>query len=166
VTSSFGRLDHSLRPAHAERGLSVREPGRQKLWAFATAPTISRSPRTLTVRIQRRRQGQFGFRVQLFFTERTSRAIRYGLSFRRAQRTVSHVVITGVGTLGTEVTHPRMFDNKPLRIDRQCQPYQGRHSIRFGVDATSLLPARSAKHSWPADMISSHWLTSMPEDCR
>ncbi|HEX7286148.1 MAG TPA: carboxypeptidase regulatory-like domain-containing protein [Candidatus Angelobacter sp.] len=64
--------------------------------------------------------------------------------FEQPNANTSMVVITGVGTIGSEVTHPRLFDNKRYELTNNVSVTRGRHSIRFGVDG-NLTPARQQR---------------------
>jgi hypothetical protein len=57
------------------------------------------------------------------------------------------VVITGVGTIGGEVSHPRMFDNSRYEVTDNLSITKGRHSLRVGVDF-NFTPASSARENF------------------
>jgi len=59
------------------------------------------------------------------------------------------VVITGVGTIGGEVTHPRLFDNTRYELTDNVSLTRGRHSLRFGVDS-NLTPASQLRETFLA----------------
>ncbi len=69
--------------------------------------------------------------------------------FEQPNSSSSMVVITGVGTFGSEVTHPRLFDNSRYEVTDNVSVTKGRHSMRFGVDG-NLTPARQQRETFMA----------------
>ena len=57
------------------------------------------------------------------------------------------VVITGVGNIGGEASHPRMFDNTRYEITDNLSITKGRHSFRVGVDS-NITPSSSARENF------------------
>ena len=51
--------------------------------------------------------------------------------------------------IGTEVTHPRMFDNRRYELTDNVSITKGRHSIRFGVDG-NITPSRQLRETFMA----------------
>jgi hypothetical protein len=150
VTSSFGRLDHSLTSKHM---LNV-----EVIYANLDAQNFALSPRTNDIAESTNfdRQGSsVAGKVSLVsaFSSSLLNELRgqYATDYRFEQPNVqtSMVVITGVGTLGTEVTHPRMFDNKRYELTDNFSITKGRHSIRFGVDG-NITPSRQERETFMA----------------
>ncbi|HEV8490746.1 MAG TPA: carboxypeptidase-like regulatory domain-containing protein, partial [Candidatus Angelobacter sp.] len=117
VTSAFGRLDHSLTSKHM---LNV-----DLLYANLDAKNFALSPRTNDISESTNfdRQGSSvaakvslvsAFSSSLLNELRGQYATDYRFEEPNAQSAM--VVITGVGTIGTEVTHPRMFDNRRYEL--------------------------------------------------
>jgi len=150
VTSTFARLDHSLTSKHM---LNV-----ELMYANLDAQNFALSPRTNDIAESTNfdRQGSSGAgKVSLvsafsssFLNElRGQYATDYRFEEPNAQS--SMIVITGVGTIGTEVTHPRMFDNKRYEVTDNVSITKGRHSIRFGVDG-NITPSRQLRETFMA----------------
>jgi hypothetical protein len=150
VTSAFGRLDHSLTSKHM---LNV-----DFLYANLDAKDFGLSPRTNDIAESTNfdRQGSSAAsKVSLVsaFSSSLLNELRgqYATDYRFEQPNArsSMVVITGVGTLGTEVTHPRMFDNRRYELTDNVSVTKGRHSIRFGVDG-NITPSRQERETFMA----------------
>jgi hypothetical protein len=150
VTSAFGRLDHSLTSKHM---LNV-----DFLYANLDAKNFGLSPRTNDIAESTNfdRQGSSGAaKVSLVsaFSSTLLNELRgqYATDNRFEEPNVQSalIVITGVGTLGTEVTHPRMFDNKRYELTDNVSITKGRHSIRFGVDG-NITPSRQERETFMA----------------
>ncbi len=69
--------------------------------------------------------------------------------FEQPNTSAPMVVITGVGTIGGEVTHPRIFDNARYELTDNVSITKGRHSIRFGVDG-NFTPANQQRETFMA----------------
>ncbi|MCU1255134.1 MAG: hypothetical protein JWM83_1433, partial [Candidatus Angelobacter sp.] len=150
VTSSFGRLDHSLTSKHMLNA--------DFLYANLDAKNFGLSPRTNDIAQSTNfdRQGSSGAaKVSLVsaFSSSLLNELRgqYATDYRFEEPNVQSalIVITGVGTLGTEVTHPRMFDNKRYELTDNVSITKGRHSIRFGVDG-NITPSRQERETFMA----------------
>jgi hypothetical protein len=150
VTSAFGRLDHSLTSKHM---LNV-----DFLYANLDAKNFALSPRTndISEGTNFDRQGSSAAaKVSLVsaFSSSLLNELRgqYATDYRFEEPNVqsSMVVITGVGTIGTEVTHPRMFDNRRYELTDNVSITKGRHSIRFGVDG-NITPSRQQRETFMA----------------
>jgi Tfp pilus assembly protein FimT len=150
VTSAFGRLDHSLTSKHM---LNV-----DLLYANLDAKNFALSPRTNDISESTNfdRQGSSvaakvslvsAFSSSLLNELRGQYATDYRFEEPNAQS--SMIVITGVGTIGTEVTHPRMFDNRRYELTDNVSITRGRHSIRFGVDG-NITPSRQQRETFMA----------------
>jgi Tfp pilus assembly protein FimT len=150
VTSAFGRFDHSLTSKHM---LNV-----DFLYANLDAKNFALSPRTNDISESTNfdRQGSSAatkvslvsaFSSSLLNELRGQFATDYRFEEPNAQS--SMVVITGVGTIGTEVTHPRMFDNRRYELTDNISITRGRHSIRFGVDG-NITPSRQLRETFMA----------------
>src|SRR5260221_7533436 len=59
------------------------------------------------------------------------------------------IVSTGVGTMGGEVSHPRIFDNPRYELTDNVSITKGRHSVRFGVDS-NFTPAHQQRETFMA----------------
>lgn len=59
------------------------------------------------------------------------------------------IVITGVGSLGGEVTHPRVFDNARYEVTDNLSVTMGRNSIRMGADV-NVTPAKQERETFMA----------------
>ncbi len=150
VTSAFGRLDHSLTSKHM---LNV-----DFLYANLDAKNFALSPRTndISEGTNFDRQGSSAAtKVSLVsaFSSSLLNELRgqYATDYRFEEPNVQSamVVITGVGTFGTEVTHPRMFDNRRFELTDNVSITKGRHSIRFGVDG-NITPSREQRETFMA----------------
>jgi len=150
VTSAFGRLDHSLTSKHM---LNV-----DFLYANLDAKNFALSPRTNDISESTNfdRQGSSAAtKVSLVsaFSSSLLNELRgqFATDYRFEEPNVqsSMVVITGVGTIGTEVTHPRMFDNRRYELTDNISITKGRHSIRFGVDG-NITPSRQLRETFMA----------------
>ncbi|HET8891400.1 MAG TPA: carboxypeptidase regulatory-like domain-containing protein [Candidatus Angelobacter sp.] len=150
VTSAFGRLDHSLTSKHM---LNV-----DFLYANLDAKNFALSPRTndISEGTNFDRQGSSAAtKISLVsaFSSSLLNELRgqFATDYRFEEPNVqsSMVVITGVGTIGTEVTHPRMFDNRRYELTDNITITKGRHSIRFGVDG-NITPSRQLRESFMA----------------
>jgi hypothetical protein len=150
VTSAFGRLDHSLTSKHM---LNV-----DFLYANLDAKNFALSPRTndISEGTNFDRQGSSAAtKVSLVsaFSSSLLNELRgqFVTDYRFEEPNVqsSMVVITGVGTIGTEVTHPRMFDNRRYELTDNVSITKGRHSIRFGVDG-NITPSRQLRETFMA----------------
>jgi carboxypeptidase family protein len=150
VTSAFARFDHSLTSKHM---LNL-----DFLYANLDAKDFALSPRTNDISEQTNfdRQGSSGavkaslvsaFSSGLLNELRGQVATDYRFEEPNAQS--SMVVITGVGTIGTEVTHPRMFDNRRYEGTDNVSVTKGRHSIRFGIDG-NVTPSRQQRETFMA----------------
>ena len=150
VTSGFGRLDHSLTSKHM---LNV-----DLLYANLDAKNFALSPRTNDISESTNfdRQGSSAatkvslvsaFSSSLLNELRGQFATDY--RFEEPNARSSMVVITGVGTIGTEVTHPRMFDNRRYEATDNVSITKGRHSVRFGVDG-NITPSRQQRETFMA----------------
>jgi hypothetical protein len=150
VTSAFGRLDHSLTSKHM---LNV-----DFLYANLDAQNFGLSPRTNDIAESTNfdRQGSSSaVKASLVsaFNSSWLNELRgqYATDnrFEQPNAQSAMVVITGVGTLGTEVTHPRMFDNRRYELTDNVSVIKGRHSIRFGVDS-NITPSRQERETFMA----------------
>ena len=150
VSSAFGRLDHSLTSKHM---LNV-----DFLYANLDAKNFALSPRTndISEGTNFDRQGSSAAtKVSLVsaFSSSLLNELRgqYATDYRFEEPNVQSamVVITGVGTIGTEVTHPRMFDNRRYEVTDNISITRGRHSIRFGVDG-NITPSRQLRETFMA----------------
>jgi hypothetical protein len=150
VTSAFARLDHSLTSKHM---LNV-----DFLFANLDAKNFALSPRTndISEGTNFDRQGSSGaMKVSLVsaFSSNLLNELRGQFAtdnrFEEPNVHSALVVITGVGTIGTEVTHPRMFDNRRYEVTDNVSVVKGRHSIRFGVDG-NITPSREERETFMA----------------
>jgi len=69
--------------------------------------------------------------------------------FEQANTSAPMIVITGVGTIGGEVSHPRVFDNTRYELTDNVSITKGRHSVRFGVDS-NFSPAHEQRETFTA----------------
>jgi hypothetical protein len=150
VSSAFGRLDHSLTSKHM---LNV-----DFIYANLDAKNFALSPRTndISEGTNFDRQGSSAAtKISLVsaFSSSLLNELRgqFATDYRFEEPNVqsSMVVITGVGTIGTEVTHPRMFDNRRYELTDNVSITKGRHSIRFGVDG-NITPSRQLRETFMA----------------
>ena len=150
MTSAFVRLDHSLTSKHM---LNV-----DFLYANLDAKNFALSPRTNDISESTNfdRQGSSaavkGSLVSAFSSSFLNELRgQYATDYRFEQPNTqsSMIVITGVGTIGTEVTHPRMFDNRRYEGTDNVSVTKGRHSIRFGVDG-NITPSRQQRETFMA----------------
>lgn len=150
VTSAFARFDHSLTSKHM---LNV-----DFLYANLDARNFALSPRTNDIAESTNfdRQGSSAavkgslvsaFSSALLNELRGQFATDYRFEQPNAQSAM--IVIAGVGTIGTEVTHPRLFDNRRYEATDNVSVVKGRHSIRFGVDG-NITPSRQERETFMA----------------
>ena len=150
VTSAFGRLDHSLTSKHMLNA--------DFLYVNLDAKNFALSPRTndISEGTNFDRQGSSAaVKVSMVsaFSSSLLNELRGQVAtdnrFEEPNVQQALVVITGVGTLGTEVTHPRMFDNRRYELTDNVSVIKGRHSIRFGVDG-NITPSREERETFMA----------------
>src|SRR5258707_2097034 len=150
VPAAFARFDQSLTSKHM---LNV-----DFLFANLDAKNFALSPRTndIAETVNFDRQGSSeaikgslvsAFRSSLLNELRGQFATDHRFEQPNAQSSL--IVITGVGTLGTEVTHPRLFDNERYEVTDNVSITKGRHSIRFGVDS-NVTPEKQERETFMA----------------
>ncbi|HET9838204.1 MAG TPA: carboxypeptidase regulatory-like domain-containing protein [Candidatus Angelobacter sp.] len=145
TTSAFARLDHSLTSKHM---LNL-----DLLYVNLDAKNFALSPRTNDTAESTNfdRQGSSAAVKASLVSALNSAWLnelrgQFATDYRFEQPNAasSMIVITGVGTLGTEVTHPRLFDNKRYEATDNVSVTTGGHSIRFGVDS-NVTPSRQQR---------------------
>ena len=150
VTSMFARLDHSL--------TSKQMVNFDAVYANLDAVNFALAPRTNDISESTNfdRQGSSvaikGSLVSAF-TSSLLNELRGQFAtdnrFEQPNAQSAMVVITGVGTIGTEVTHPRLFDNTRYEATDNVSVSRGGHSLRFGVDS-NITPSRQQRETFMA----------------
>jgi hypothetical protein len=150
VTSLFARLDHSLTSKHV---LNV-----DYLFANLDAKNFGLVPRTndQAESTNYDRQGSSmavkSSLVSAFSSSLLNELRGQAASDERIEApnlTTSMINITGVGSIGGEVAHPRIFDNYRYELTDNVSVTKGRHSLRFGVDS-NLTPAKQERETFEA----------------
>ncbi|HEY6968617.1 MAG TPA: TonB-dependent receptor [Candidatus Angelobacter sp.] len=145
TTSLFARFDHSLTAKHM---MNV-----DFLYAAVDAENFGLVPRTndTAESVNFDRQGSSAaMRASLVsaFSSTLLNELRGQIAtdhrFEQPNAVSPMIVITGVGTIGSEVTHPRLFDNIRYELTDIVSLTKGRHSLRFGVD-TNVTPSRQQR---------------------
>jgi carboxypeptidase family protein len=145
TTSAFARLDHSL--------TSKNMLNLDLLYVNLDAKDFALSPRTNDTAESTNfdRQGSSAAVKGSLVSALNSSWLnelrgQFATDYRFEQPNAASamIVITGVGTLGTEVTHPRLFDNKRYEVTDNVSVTKGSHSIRFGVDS-NITPSRQQR---------------------
>jgi hypothetical protein len=145
TTSAFARLDHSLTSKHM---LNL-----DLLYVNLDAKDFALSPRTNDTAESTNfdRQGSSAAAKASLVSALNSAWLnelrgQFATDYRFEQPNAasSMIVITGVGTLGTEITHPRLFDNKRYEVTDNVSVSKGGHSLRFGVDS-NITPSRQQR---------------------
>ncbi|HZD95335.1 MAG TPA: TonB-dependent receptor, partial [Candidatus Sulfotelmatobacter sp.] len=150
VTSTFARLDHSLTSKHM---LNL-----DFLYANLDAKNFALSPRTNDIaqgtNFDRQGssvaiKGSMVSALSTSFLNELRGQFATDNRFEQPNTQSAMIVITGVGTIGTEATHPRLFDNRRYELTDNVSVMKGGHSLRFGVD-TNITPSRQQRETFMA----------------
>ena len=150
VTSLFARLDHSLTAKHV---LNV-----DFLFANLDAKNFGLVPRTNDQAESTnfdRQASSMAVKSSLVSAFSSSLLNELRGQVATDQRieapnlTTAMINITGVGSIGGEVAHPRIFDNNRYELTDNVSLTKGRHSLRFGVDS-NLTPAKQERETFEA----------------
>jgi hypothetical protein len=150
VTSLFARLDHSLTTKHV---LNV-----DFLFANLDAQNFGLVPRTNdqaeSTNYDRKASSMAvkSSLVSAFSSSWLNELRGQAASDERIEApnlTTAMINITGVGSIGGEVAHPRIFDNYRYELTDNVSVTKGRHSLRFGVDS-NLTPAKQERETFEA----------------
>ena len=150
VTSIFARLDHSLTSKHI---LNV-----DFLFADLDALNFGQVPRTNDMAESNnfdRKGSSMAVKTSLVsaFNSNWLNELRgQAASDERieiANDPGAAITITGVGIIGGEVAHPRIFDNYRYEGTDNVSVTHGRHSLRFGVDSNTT-PAKQERETFEA----------------
>lgn len=150
VTSAFARLDHSLSSKHVANV--------DFLYVNLDAKNFALSPRTndIAESVNFDREGSSaatkGSLVSAFSSSLLNELrgqFATDQRFETPNASSPMIVITGVGTIGSEVTHPRLFDNTRYELTDNVSITKSRHSIRFGVDS-NWTPAKQERETFMA----------------
>jgi hypothetical protein len=150
VTSLFARLDHSLTTKHVLNA--------DFLFANLDAQNFGLVPRTNdqaeSTNYDRKASSMAvkSSLVSAFSSSLLNELRGQAASDERIEApnlTTAMINITGVGSIGGEVAHPRIFDNYRYELTDNVSVTKGRHSLRFGVDS-NLTPAKQERETFEA----------------